>query len=112
MELSRIRGNTPLARATGSRFRISVQLTFENASEMETMYRKGGVPLGTKTLVLGSVYLDLDGLLMQEPYITLVGRDGNGRRFETNVPTSRLWKGALEATRSHVGKMRLTGRTA
>lgn len=102
MKLERIRGRLPLQKVTGSKYKILVQLSFESLSEKETVYRKAKLPAETKATLLSALYLDLDDNLMQEPYVTLVGKDQAGKRFEVNVPTSRRWKGALAAAKAYL----------
>ena len=102
MRLVKIRGRLPLQRCTGSKYRISVLLDFESRSEKETVYRKAGLEPGTGARVLSAMYLDLDDNLMQETYVTLQGRHADGRKFELEVPTTRRWRGALEAARAYL----------
>jgi hypothetical protein len=102
MRLDKIRGRLPLQRSTGSKYRISVLLSFESEGERETFFRKAGIPLDTAGIrVLSAMYLDLDDKLMQEAYVSLQWRE-DGKLREVEVPTTKRWKGAVEATRAYL----------
>lgn len=101
MRLEKIRGRMPLQKATGSKYRIRVKLVFESDCEKATVYRKAGLNASTSAEVHSAVYLDLDDKIMQEPFVTLIGKE-SGKRFEINVPTSRRWKGAVPAVREYL----------
>ena len=47
------------------------------------------------------MYLDLDDKLMQEAYVSLQWRE-DGKLREVEVPTTKRWKGAVEATRAYL----------
>ena len=104
MRLERIRGRLPLQKFTGSKYRISVLLSFESDGEKEYFFRKAGVPAETDARVLSAMYLDLDDRIAQASYVTLQWRTGDGKVHEANVPTAKRWKGAVEATRAYLEK--------
>lgn len=102
MKLERIRGRLPLQKFTGSKYKISVQLAFEDTREKDTFYAKAGLPADTEARVLSAMYLDLDNHIMQESFVTLQWRSPDGKVCETNIPTAKRWKGALAATRAYL----------
>ena len=102
MKLEKIRGRLPLQKFTGSKYRISVLLSFESQSEKETIYRKAGLPLEKDVKVFSAMYLDLDDNIMQESYVTLQYVNDAGRFAEVKVPTTKRWKGALAAVKAYL----------
>ena len=105
-------GILPLARMTGSKYRVDVRLDFESRSEREAACKAAGIPSDTDGLYArGSVYLDLGDRLMQEPFFVLrcSRRLPDGRRLDFNVRSSRLWKGAIGMVREHLARNGITG---
>lgn len=106
MKLERIRGRLPLQKFTGSKYNISLLLSFESQSEKETMYKKAGLPLDREVKVFGAMFLDVDDNLMQDSYVTLQYRTEDGKVHEVNVATTKRWKGALAAVKAYLEQKR------
>lgn len=114
MKLLKILGMMPQKKMTGKKYRVYTALGFESDAERKDIYRKAGLPeTYTDFNVYGYVYLTADNMLMQEPYISIIGnrRGENGKRLEVNVKTSKLWSGAIPGVRKYLEDRHAIART-
>lgn len=106
MKFESIVGAVPMMNCTGMSLRVRVRLAFDNDREKAATLVANSIHPASAVRLLGDVYLDLDGGLMQGPQVIVDGKEPDGTRLTRYFTTEKNWKGAIRAVQEYLSALR------